>query len=125
MRSSGKWNSQASKPGAWLGSRGRTAPPLRRTVGIAGLAGACAGILITLAGGHLMAGSLELLARQFPTSRLRLDRIGSLLGEDGFGPVSHYATAALEGALFASFVVGAMILARRSWSRPDDQSLSR
>ena len=60
-----------------------------------------------------MAGSLDLLARRFPESRLRLDPIGGLFGESGFGPVSRTITGALEGALFAACIVAAMLLARR------------
>ena len=61
-----------------------------------------------------MGGSLELLAERFPNSRLRLDQLGALVGEQGFGPVSQVVTGALEGALFAACLVGGMILARRS-----------
>jgi DNA-binding winged helix-turn-helix (wHTH) protein len=100
--------------GAWLGSRGSGSLPLRRGVAAAGLAGGAAGILIALLGGRLMGGSLDLLARTFPDSRLRLDRIGGLFGESGFGPVSQIVTGGLEGALFGGCIVGAMILARRS-----------
>ena len=98
--------------GAWLGSRD-AASSLRRPVAAAALAGGAAGLLISLMGRRLMGGSLDLLARQFPASRLRLDGIGALFGEGGFGPVSLTATAALEGALFGGCVVGAMALARR------------
>jgi DNA-binding winged helix-turn-helix (wHTH) protein len=100
--------------GAWLGSRGADTIPLRRSVAAAGAAGAAAGVLISLLGGRLLAGSLDLLARQFPDSRLRLGQIGGLFGESGFGPLTQMATAALEGALFGGCIVGAMILARRS-----------
>ena len=100
--------------GAWLASRGGERRSLRRSVAIAGLAGAAAGILIPLLGGRLMGGSLDLLARSVPGSRLRLDEIGGLFGESGFGPVSQIVTGALEGLLFAACVVGAMIMARRS-----------
>ena len=68
-------------------------------------------------GGRMMGGSLDLLAHAFPDSHLRLDRIGALFGERGFGPVSQMTTGVLEGALFASCVAGAMVLARRSLSR--------
>jgi hypothetical protein len=95
---------------SWLGLR---LPWLRRRVMLAAALGGIAGILIVLAGGHLMGGSLDLLAAQFPASRLRLDRIGALFGESGFGRVSQAVTAALEGALFAACLVGAMGLARR------------
>ncbi len=89
---------------------------LRNGVAFAALAGAVAGVLIALLGGRLMAGSLASLAERFPDSRLRLDRIGAWFGEDGLGPVGQIVTGALEGALFAAFIVGAMALTRRSWS---------
>jgi len=78
------------------------------------LAGGGAGLLIALLGGRLMGGSLDLLARSLPQSRLRLDQIGALLGEEGFGTLSRIVTSAAEGALFAACIVGAMSLARRS-----------
>lgn len=101
--------------GAWFGSRS-PALPLRRGVAMAALAGGAAGITVPLLGGRLMAGSLDLLARGFPSSRLSLDQIGSLFGEPGFGPLSQIVTGCLEGALFGGCIVGAMIIARRSWS---------
>jgi DNA-binding winged helix-turn-helix (wHTH) protein len=100
---------------AWIAFRTGHAR-LRRSVVIAGLVGALAGILIALAGGRLMAGSLDLLALAFPDSRLRLDQISGLFGESGFGPVTRLVTSALEGALFSACVVGAMILAGRSFA---------
>jgi DNA-binding winged helix-turn-helix (wHTH) protein len=107
--------------GAWLASRARGG--LRRSVAAAGLAGGAAGILIALAGGRLMGGSLDLLARCFPDSRLRLDEIGGLLGETGFGPAAQAATSAVEGALFGACVIGAMMLARRSLSGGDPHGI--
>jgi hypothetical protein len=104
--------------GAWLAGVG--AAPLRRKIAMAGLVGGIAGILITLPGGRLMGGSLDLLARTFPDSRLRLDGIGRLVGESGFGPVGRILTGALEGIVFGSCIVGAMVLARRGLERTDD-----
>jgi len=101
--------------GAWLAAR---AGSLRRGVALAAAIGAGGGLLIVLGGGRLMGGSLDLLARAFPGSRLRLDQIGALLGEDGFGPLSEAITGALEGALFAGCIVAAMLLARRSLEAP-------
>ena len=97
--------------GAWLGCRDHW--PARRRIAIAALIGLAGGVLIVLLGGTLMGGSLELLSSRFPASRLRLDQIGALLGEPGFGPVSQIVTGGLEGGLFAACVVGAMIFARR------------
>lgn len=102
--------------GAGLGGR-----DLKRGVGVAALAGGCAGGLIPVLGGRLLGGSLDLLVRQFPGSRLRLDPIGRLFGETGFGPLSQVATAALEGALFCAGVTAAMIWARRRYASPSDR----
>jgi DNA-binding winged helix-turn-helix (wHTH) protein len=100
--------------GAWLAIRTNG---LRRSSAIAAAIGAAAGLLIVVAGGQLMGGSLDLLSQQFPDSRLRLDQLGALVGDKGFGPVSRLVTGALEGALFAGCVVGTMTLARRSIDR--------
>ncbi len=96
--------------GVWLGAK---FPP-RRGAAIAGLTGGVAGLVIPLLGGRLMGGSLDLLARQFPDSRLRIDQIGAWFGEPGFGPASQIATGMLEGLVFGGVVGGALLLARRS-----------
>jgi len=90
---------------------------LRHSAAAAGLCGAAAGILIPLLGGRMMGGSLDALARHFPGSRLRLDQIGGLFGEAGFGTISQVVTGGLEGLLFGACVVGAMIIARRQLDR--------
>ena len=79
---------------------------------VGGLAGGAAGLLVPLLGGHLLGGSLNLLAREFPDARFRLDAIGSLLGENGFGRMSEALTATIEGGLFGLCVAGALALAR-------------
>jgi hypothetical protein len=96
--------------GAWLA---RDAARLGRGLACGALTGGAAGALVPLLGGHLLGGSLDLLARQFPDSRVRLAPIGQLFGEPGFGPVSQTVTGALEGAVFGAGVVGALVLARR------------
>ena len=103
----------ASGLGVWLGSRGPRPFARRRHFLIAGLIGGCAGLLIIVIGGTLMGGSLDLLATQFPGSRLRLDQIGALFGESGFGPISRLVTGYLECMLFAACVVAAMTIARK------------
>lgn len=85
----------------------------RLSATIAAGCGATAGLLCDLAGGRLMGGSLDHLARTFPASQLRLDGVGALFGEAGFGPVSQLVTAALEGALFAGCIVAAWTVAAR------------
>jgi DNA-binding winged helix-turn-helix (wHTH) protein len=100
--------------GAWLGGQGpRRAFSVRRSVLAAGLAGGGSGMLIPLLGGRMMGGSLDLLARSFPDSRLRLDEIGGVLGEAGFGLASQIMTGGLEGVLFGGCIAGAMAIARR------------
>lgn len=79
----------------------------------AALIGSVAGIAITGFGGRLLGGSLDQLAIIFPQSRLRLNQIGAVFGEDSFGPVSQIVTGALEGGLFAVCVAAAILLARR------------
>ena len=102
--------------GAWLGQRGDASRSLVRGVAAASLAGAAAGMIIPMAGGRMMGGSLDLLARSFPDSRLRLDQIGGLLGEPGFGPISQIVTGGLEGLVFGGCIVGAMTIALRQRS---------
>lgn len=97
--------------GAWLVSRDGMSP--RRAVVSAGLIGAAAGVAFNLIGGRLFGGSLDQLAQQFEPSRLSLDAVGRLFGEDGFGVISRTVTGGLEGALFVACLVGAMGLASR------------
>lgn len=96
--------------GTWLALRDGS---VRGGSALAGLCGAAAGLAISLLGGRLMLGSLELVAETFPRSRLRLDQIARLFGEAKVGTVTRFGSTILEAALFASCVVGAMMLARR------------
>ncbi|HEX8383350.1 MAG TPA: transcriptional regulator [Sphingomonas sp.] len=99
--------------GPWLAGRFPGAGAIRRGIAAAALAGAAAGVVVPRLGGRLMGGSLDRLADGFPASRLRLDRIGALFGETGFGPLTLTVTGALEGALFGACVTAALLLARR------------
>ena len=98
--------------GAGLAAALRIAPDKAWLRGLAGLiAGALAGIMIALAGGKLMAGSLAELAQRFPGSRLGFGRAGAVFaGNDVLG--LGIATA-LEAALFTGCVVGALLISRR------------
>ena len=95
--------------------------PRWRRIAAAVVIGAAGGILVAVLGGRMMGGSLDLLAQQFPDSRLRLDRIGAWFGEGGFGPGTRMVTASLEGGLFCGGVVTAMRLARRNLGAPVDK----
>lgn len=104
--------------GAWLATRWPGRPRLTPGFAAGGLATAAAALAIPLLGGRLMGGSLDLLARGFPDSRLSLDQIGAVFGETGFGPVSQVVTAGFEGLMFGGWVVLAMMLARRAMAAP-------
>lgn len=107
--------------GARLGGGFEAVRPWGPAVG-AGVAGAVAGTLIAAAGGHLMGGSLALLARSFDGSRLQLDALGRLFGEGYFGHTSQMVLSGVEGLLFGSCVVGALLLARRGRLWSDSQT---
>jgi DNA-binding winged helix-turn-helix (wHTH) protein len=96
---------------AWIALSRQYGPG--RCVMTGGLAGGAAGLLVPLLGGHLLGGSLNLLAREFPDARFRLDAIGALLGETGFGRMSEALTATIEGGLFGMCVAGALTIGRR------------
>lgn len=101
---------------AWVAMQsGRS---LRFAAAIAGLLGGAAGLIIALAGGALMAGSLDALAQGFPESRLTMINIARLFGERGFGPLTHAVTSAIEAALFAASCTAAMTLSRRGMTTP-------
>lgn len=109
--------------GVWSAHRAAGASVLRRLApGFA--TGGLAGLTIALLGGRLMAGSMAQLVLSFPDSRLRLDRFGALLGEDGFGPLSLALATVFEGALFAGLVSTALVTTRRLAATPaSDQEL--
>ena len=96
--------------GAWLA---RDTTRLGRGLACGALTGGAAGALVPLLGGHLLGGSLDLLARQFPDSHVRLASIGKLLGEDHFGPISQTVSSGIEGLVFGAAMVGALVLSRR------------
>ena len=86
----------------------------RRAAAIGGALGGVAGLLLALAGGRLMAGSLDLFARTYPDSRLRLDQLAAMFGDAGFGRTSLMFANLLEGALFGACIVAAIALARKA-----------
>lgn len=85
---------------------------LARSAVVGGLVAGVSGVAIALAGGTFLGGSLDFLLSRFPESRFRLDAIGALLGETGFGPVSGAVTSGIECLLFGACVVGAMFFVR-------------
>ena len=104
--------------GVWIATREGGALSPRRRVAVGGLIAAAAGALIPLLGGRLLGGSLAGLADRFPDSRLRLDPLGGLFGESDYGPVSQIVTGGLEGLLFGSCVVAAMMITSKRLGDP-------
>lgn len=95
--------------GVWLSAlRGWSA---RRSAAIMALLGLGVGAAMSMAGGRLLGGSLDLLLQAFPDARLSLAPLGALMGEATFGPVTRTVTAALEAGLFVGSVV-ALLTAR-------------
>ncbi|MEX0601476.1 MAG: hypothetical protein WD205_12575, partial [Rhodothermales bacterium] len=99
--------------GAHLGG-GTDAVAWWRPVAAACAMGAAVGVMIALSGGHLLGGSLDLLAQSFSESRLELDAIGSYFGDVRFGRTTQVVLAGIEGLIFTGCVVGALVASRIS-----------
>lgn len=84
---------------------------LLRMATLAALPGALAGLVVHLAGGRLLGGSLDLLVRTLPDSRLSLDPLGWLAGQAHFSAAAQGVSAVLEGALYSAAIACAMIRA--------------
>lgn len=81
----------------------------------AALAAGAAGVIIPLAGGRLLGGSLQLVAESFATSRLELDALGRFFGELDFGLATQVVLGGVEGLLFGAGLASALVWYR---SRP-------
>lgn len=87
--------------------------PWQRIFGAA-LGALAAGALLTIIGGNLFSASLELIARSFANSQIRMEPVASFFGEVHFGRTTQIALGAIEGMLFGGCLVGGMeLLARR------------
>lgn len=95
---------------------------LTQSAVLGGLAAGMAALFLSLCGGTLLGGSLDLLLRQFPQSRFRMEAIGFIVGENGFGSAARTVTATIEGLLFGACVVAALFFTRRAEgpSSPND-----
>lgn len=85
----------------------------RSVLAIAVLAGAAAGGLIHMAGGTLLAGSLQALQQGLPGVQLNVDRMGSLIGEAGFTQNARAISAVIESQMFV-LAIGAGLLGLRA-----------
>jgi len=81
----------------------------------------CAGVLLIVIGGNLFSGSLEVVARLFANSQMRLDTLAPVFGEVHFGQTTQLILGALEGLLFGiGMTIGIEAAARR---QPDEARL--
>lgn len=74
-------------------------------VAVTGVGCALAAAAVSWLGGQLGGASLDTIARSFPASRVRLDVLGTLAGEPGFGRVTRSILGAFEGLLFGGGLV--------------------
>jgi hypothetical protein len=85
-----------------------TQQQVRYALGLATFLGAASGLIVVLLDGRMMAGSLQTVVTAFPSSEFRLDKLGRILGDRGFGSNGRAVTAAFEGAIFVLTLVKAM-----------------
>ncbi|HVO12063.1 MAG TPA: winged helix-turn-helix domain-containing protein [Vicinamibacteria bacterium] len=79
-----------------------------RAAVLAGVVTATAAVALALAGGHLGALSLDLMARSFPGSQVGLAPLARLLGERAPGRLTAVAISGWEGLMFAAGTVGGL-----------------
>jgi hypothetical protein len=87
----------------------------------ASLGAMCAGVLLTVIGGNLFSGSLEIVAQLFANSQMRMDPLAPFFGEVHFGQTTQIILGAIEGLLFgAGMTSGIEYYARRKSEQASD-----
>ena len=99
---------------AWIRRSGIAAAAL-----LALLVGALGGLAIDLVGGRLLGGSLYALQLGLGDTRLEMEGLGTVLGENGFGPRTLSAATIVEGAILSAGIIGAVWLAFRGGTGRD------
>lgn len=73
----------------------------------------CAGILLTIIGGNLFSGSLEVVARSFADSQIQLEPLAPYFGAASFSHTRQIVFGAIEGLMFGTgLMTGIEILTR-------------
>jgi DNA-binding winged helix-turn-helix (wHTH) protein len=91
----------------------KDARPFQRILG-AGLGAMCAGIVLTVIGGNLFSGSLEVVARSFTDSQVQLEPLAPYFGASNFNHTRHILFGAIEGLMFGTGLMsGIEIQSRR------------
>ena len=83
----------------------RRSRPWQRVLA-ASLGAMCAGVLLTVIGGNLFSASLEIVAKLFANSQIRMDPLAPLFGEVHFGQTTQIVMGAIEGLLFGAGCAG-------------------
>jgi len=91
----------------------RRSQPWHRVLA-ASLGAMCAGVLLTVIGGNLFSASLEIVAKLFANSQIRMDPLAPLFGEVHFGQTTQIVMGALEGLLFGAGVASGIEASRRA-----------
>ena len=91
----------------------RRSQPWQRILA-ASLGAMCAGVLLTVIGGNLFSASLEIVAKLFANSQIRMDPLAPLFGEVHFGQTTQIVMGALEGLLFGAGVAGGIEASKRA-----------
>ena len=81
------------------------------------IGGMTAAIVLTLIGGNLFSSSLELIARSFANSQIRMEPLATFFGEMHFGRTTQIALGAMEGFVFGGCLVGGMEFFARATQR--------
>ena len=81
--------------------------PWRRIIG-AGLGTMAACVILALLGRNLFSGSIELVARSFVDSQIKMDPLASFFGELYFGRTTQIALGTIEGLMFGGWTMAGM-----------------
>ncbi len=88
----------------------------------ASLGAMLAGVLLTIIGGNLFSGSLEIVAQMFTNSQIRMDPLAPYFGEVHFGHTSQIISGAIEGLLFGAGVMSGIEFSARADSEDADST---
>ncbi len=88
----------------------------------ASLGAMCAGVLLTVIGGNLFSGSLEIVAQLFTNSQIRMEPLAPYFGEVHFGHTSQIISGAIEGLLFGAGVMSGIEFFARADSENAESS---
>ena len=91
----------------------------------ASLGAMCAGVLLTVIGGNLFSGSLEIVAQLFANSQIRMEPLAPYFGEVHFGHTSQIISGAIEGLLFGAGVMSGIEFFARADSEDAESSSTK